>query len=135
MTGDEAIKALKERTGLEVSPHSVVAAIQAQPGDVEAAVKQVIDWWASGEARSKKAGTLLLAALRSQAHRVHRDRKTDWAPLIAEAQRILPSEPVPFVVGAIQTLRYSGQPVTAASVRARLQEQGRTRAQLEARAA
>ena len=58
------------------------------------------------------------------------DRKTNWAPLQAEARRFLPSEPEVFVVGAIQMLRFSGQPVTPEAIRERLKAQGRTKAQL-----
>lgn len=59
------------------------------------------------------------------------DRKTDWGPLQAEARRLLPNEPEPFVIGAIQMLRFSGQAVTAEAVMGRLRAQGRTRAQLD----
>lgn len=67
MDEDTAIRELRDRTELQVSPEPVRAAIRSQPGDVDAAVRQVVDWWASGQARSPRAGVLLLAALRSQA--------------------------------------------------------------------
>jgi hypothetical protein len=60
--------------------------------------------------------------------------KTDWAPLVAEAKRVLPSEPMLFVAAAIEVLRSSNQEVTPAAVRARLEAQGRTTAQLKAAA-
>lgn len=137
MNGEEAIKVLQTRTGLEVRPHAILAAIDSQPGDVEIAVKQVVDWFATGEARSKQAGVLLLAALRSQARpRVGGSKaKSTWEEKVAEAKRLVPHEHPPFAAMAVEVLRFGGHEVTPESVRGKLRSEGRDMKSLLARAA
>lgn len=130
------MRILKDRTALDVKPSSVHAAVVACPGDLEVAVKQVLDWDATGKARSKKAGTLLLAALRSQARPRSRDElaveqsgrhreRVEWCRVN------VPDEHPPFAAVAADTLEAIGVEVTPDSVRARLEVTGRDMASLE----
>lgn len=126
MDAEQAARVLKDKTGLEVADHAIAHAIASQPGDVEAAVKATIDLWATGENRTKAAGTLLLAALRSQARGYGQRTQTEknaaiWERAQAFHQRHMPSLPEPFVVGAFLALRRNGQDPEPGEVRAKVE--------------
>lgn len=67
--GVDQVMDLLRGSGLELRPHQIENALRGRPGDPIAAAHTVLAWKRAGKTRATNAGTLLLAALRTQAAR------------------------------------------------------------------